>query len=61
VEVIAMSDDVKKWKLSDLFGALPATRPFPGKEVIREEVGRAFGYQETRTVTSCLLVSKLRP
>ena len=34
---------VKRRKLSDLFGALPATRPFPGKEAVREEVGRALG------------------
>jgi antitoxin PrlF len=34
---------VKRRKLSDLFGALPATRPFPGKEAAREEVGRALG------------------
>jgi antitoxin PrlF len=34
---------VKRRKLSDLFGALPANRPFPGKEAAREEVGRALG------------------
>jgi AbrB family looped-hinge helix DNA binding protein len=34
---------VKRRKLSDLFGALPATRPFPGKEAVREEVGKALG------------------
>lgn len=26
--------------LLSLFGALPATRPFPGKAAVREEVGR---------------------
>jgi antitoxin PrlF len=34
---------VKRKRLSDLFGALPARRPFPGKREIREEVGRALG------------------
>jgi AbrB family looped-hinge helix DNA binding protein len=39
---------VKRRKLSDLFGALPATRPFPGKAAVREEVGRALGQREKR-------------
>jgi AbrB family looped-hinge helix DNA binding protein len=34
---------VKRKRLSDLYGALPATRSFPGKEEIREEVGQALG------------------
>lgn len=34
---------VKRPRLSDLFGSLRPTRPFPGKEAIREEVGRALG------------------
>jgi antitoxin PrlF len=34
---------VKRQRLSDLRGALRATRPFPGKEAIREEVGAALG------------------
>lgn len=34
---------VKRLRLSDLYGALPATRPFPGKEQVREEVGVALG------------------
>jgi AbrB family looped-hinge helix DNA binding protein len=34
---------VKRRRLSELYGALPATRPFPGKEAIREEVGQALG------------------
>ena len=34
---------VKRRRLSDLYGALPATRPFPGKEAVREEVGQALG------------------
>jgi AbrB family looped-hinge helix DNA binding protein len=33
----------KRKRLSDLYGALPATRPFPGREEIREEVGRELG------------------
>jgi len=34
---------VKRQRLSDFYGALPATRPFPGKEAVREEAGRALG------------------
>jgi antitoxin PrlF len=34
---------VKRRCLSDLFGALPATRPFPGKEEVREAVGQELG------------------
>jgi antitoxin PrlF len=34
---------LKRRRLSDLYGALPATRPFPGKEEVREEVGRTLG------------------
>jgi AbrB family looped-hinge helix DNA binding protein len=34
---------VKQRPLSELFRSLPATRPFPGKEALREEVGRALG------------------
>ena len=34
---------VKRRRLSDLYGALPATRPFPGKEEVREAVGRELG------------------
>jgi antitoxin PrlF len=33
----------KRQRLSDLYGALPAARPYPGKEAIREEVGRELG------------------
>lgn len=33
----------KRQRLSDLYGALPASRPYPGKEAIREEVGRNLG------------------
>jgi antitoxin PrlF len=34
---------VKRRRLSELYGALAATRPFPGKDEIREEVGRELG------------------
>ncbi len=34
---------VKRQKLSDFYGSLPAQRPFPGKEIVREEVGRNLG------------------
>jgi hypothetical protein len=29
----------KRKSLSDLYGALPATRPYPGTKEIREEIG----------------------
>lgn len=34
---------LKRRRLSDLYGALPATRPFPGKEEVRESTGRELG------------------
>lgn len=34
---------VKRRRLSDLYGSLPATRPFPGKEEVRESIGRELG------------------
>ncbi len=34
---------IKRQRLSELYGALRATRPFPGKKKIREEVGTALG------------------
>jgi len=34
---------VKRVKLSDLYGSLPATRPFPGSHAIRESVGGELG------------------
>jgi antitoxin PrlF len=34
---------VKRQHLSDLYGALRATRPFPGKEAVREQVGKSLG------------------
>ena len=33
----------KRQRLSDLYGELLAARPYPGKEAIREEVGRELG------------------
>jgi antitoxin PrlF len=33
---------IKRRSLSDLYGALRTTRLFPGKEEIREQVGRAL-------------------
>lgn len=35
-------------KLTSLYGALPATRPFPGKEAIREAVGEALAGEEAQ-------------
>lgn len=34
---------VKRQRLSDLYGSLKATRPFPGKAAVREQVGLARG------------------
>ena len=34
---------LKRQRLSELYGALPATRPFPGKSVVREQIGVARG------------------
>jgi antitoxin PrlF len=34
---------LKRKRLADLYGSLPATRPFPGKEEIRQAVGRELG------------------
>lgn len=36
---------LKRRKLSDLRGALQATRPFSGRDAIREETGRRLGEQ----------------
>jgi hypothetical protein len=41
---------VKQKRLSELYGVLRATRPFPGKEVVREEVGRILGEQMRKEV-----------
>lgn len=40
---------VKRQKLSDFYGALRAQRPFPGKEAVREEVGRELGGRAKRS------------
>ena len=34
---------LKRRRLSDLYGALPATRPYPGKEAVRTGVGQGLG------------------
>ena len=34
---------LKRRRLSDLYGSPPATRPYPGKEAIRTEVGQGLG------------------
>lgn len=34
---------IKRGRLTDLYGALPATRPYPGKEAVRAEVGQSLG------------------
>jgi antitoxin PrlF len=34
---------LKRGRLSDLYGALPATRPYPGKEEVRTKVGQGLG------------------
>jgi len=34
---------LKRQRLSELYGSLPATRPFPGKEEIREALGHELG------------------
>jgi antitoxin PrlF len=39
---------LKRQRLSDLYGALPATRPYPGKDEVRTEVGRTIGEQLAR-------------
>lgn len=37
---------VKRQRLTDLYGALRSTRPFPGKEAVREEVGQWLGERD---------------
>jgi len=34
---------VRRQQLSDLYGALRSTKPFPGKEAVRDEVGQWLG------------------
>lgn len=40
---------IKRKKLTELYKALPATRPYPGKEVIRKEVGENLGQEQVRS------------
>lgn len=40
---------VQKSKLVDLKGRLPATRPYPGTDEIRREIGRELGRRGRRT------------
>jgi AbrB family looped-hinge helix DNA binding protein len=39
---------VKQRGLMALYGALPATRIFPGKQAVREEIGKGLGRRRTR-------------
>ena len=39
----AILSPVRGGKVSDLKGRLPATRPYPGSEAIRREVGQKLG------------------
>jgi antitoxin PrlF len=39
---------LKRRRLSDLYGALPATRPYPGKEAVRTEMGQGLGERLAR-------------
>lgn len=38
---------LKRRLLSALFGALPATRPYPGTEAVRREIGQSLADQGT--------------
>lgn len=40
---------VKRKKLSDFYGSLRTERPFPGKEAVREEAGRALADRAKRS------------
>lgn len=39
---------IKRRSLMDLYGSLPATRAYPGKETVRAEVGRELGKRHAR-------------
>lgn len=39
---------LKRRKLADLYGSLPVTKPWPGKERAREIVGRKLGEELRR-------------
>jgi AbrB family looped-hinge helix DNA binding protein len=38
---------IKRQRLPELLGALPATRPYPGKPAVRQEVGHRRGRRAT--------------
>jgi antitoxin PrlF len=38
---------LKRRRLSDLYGTLPATRSYPGKEAVRTEIGQGLGERLT--------------
>lgn len=40
---------IKRKKLTELYGILPATRPYPGKSVIRNEVGENLGQEQFKS------------
>lgn len=40
---------IKQKKLTELYGALPATRPYPGKAVIRSEVGENLEQEQFKS------------
>ena len=39
---------LKRQRLSDLYGTLPAIRPYPGKKEVRTEVGQGLGKRLAR-------------
>jgi len=39
---------IKRGSLAELYGALPATRPYPGKEAVREELGHTLGKRRAK-------------
>lgn len=39
---------IKRRSLMDLYGSLPVTKPWPGKERVREVVGRKLGAELQR-------------
>jgi hypothetical protein len=40
---MSISRVIRRQRLSDLYGSLRSQRPFPGKDAVRVEVGRALG------------------
>jgi AbrB family looped-hinge helix DNA binding protein len=43
---------IKRQRLTELYGSLPATRPFPGKAATRAEVGQHLGEQLSQSTES---------